>query len=140
MISVESRKKELVGDFKNGGREWRTQCEPEPVRVHDFLTPHGGKAIPYGAYYLNRNEGWVSVGIDHDTATFAVRAIRRWWEVMGQPLLPPRDLAAHHRGLRRQQRGEGSALEVGAPAIRRSDRIDAHGGPLSSGDKQVDSD
>ena len=102
VISVESRKKELVGDFKNGGREWRPRGEPEPVRVHDFLTPQRGKAIPYGVYYLNRNEGWMSVGIDHNTAKFAVRAIRRWWEVMGQPLLPPRDLAAHHRGLRRQ--------------------------------------
>ncbi len=88
VISVDTKKKELVGDFKNGGREWRPQGQPEPVRVHDFLIPQKGKAIPYGVYDLNRNEGWVSVGIDHDTATFAVRAIRRWWEVMGRPSYP----------------------------------------------------
>ncbi|MFZ0699640.1 MAG: ISAzo13 family transposase [Thermoplasmata archaeon] len=88
VISVDTKKKELVGDFKNGGREWRPQDQPEPVRVHDFLLPQKGKAIPYGVYDLNRNEGWVSVGIDHDTATFAVRAIRRWWEVMGRPSYP----------------------------------------------------
>lgn len=85
VISVDTKKKELVGDFKNGGREWRPKGQPEPVRVHDFLIPDKGKAIPYGVYDLQRNEGWVSVGIDHDTATFAVRAIRRWWEVMGRP-------------------------------------------------------
>lgn len=88
VISVDTKKKELVGDFKNGGREWRPRGQPEPVRVHDFLIPQKGKAIPYGVYDLNRNEGWVSVGIDHDTATFAVRAIRRWWEVMGGPSYP----------------------------------------------------
>ena len=87
-ISVGTNKKELVGGFKNAGREWWPQCEPEPVRVHDFLIPQKGKAIPYGVYDLNRNEGWVSVEIDHDTATFAVRAIRRWWEVMGRPSYP----------------------------------------------------
>ena len=67
---MDTKKKELVGDFKNPGREWRPQGNPEPVRVHDFLIPAQSKAIPYGVYYLNRNEGWVSVGIDHDTASF----------------------------------------------------------------------
>ena len=81
-ISVDTKKKELVGDFKNAGRSWRPKGKPEPVRVHDFLIP--GKAIPYGVYDLHRNEGWVSVGIDHDTASFAVRAIGRWWNVMGR--------------------------------------------------------
>ena len=84
-ISVDTKKKELVGDFKNPGREWRPKGSPESVRVHDFIIPEQGKAIPYGVYDLNRNEGWVSVGIDHDTASFAVNAIRRWWKVMGQP-------------------------------------------------------
>ena len=86
-ISVETKKKELVGDFKNAGRTWRPVKSPQRVRVHDFLikTPTGGKAIPYGVYDLHRNEGWVSVGIDHDTATFAVRSIRRWWQHMGRP-------------------------------------------------------
>ncbi|MDE1835509.1 MAG: ISAzo13 family transposase [Euryarchaeota archaeon] len=88
VISVDTKKKELVGDFKNGGREWRPKDHPEPVRVHDFLIQEKGKAIPYGVYDLKRNEGWVSVGIDHDTSTFAVRAIQRWWEVMGRPAYP----------------------------------------------------
>lgn len=88
VISVDTKKKELVGDFKNGGREWRPKGQPEPVRVHDFLIKEKGKAVPYGVYDLKRDEGWVSVGIDHDTATFAVRAIQRWWEVMGRPAYP----------------------------------------------------
>jgi Rhodopirellula transposase DDE domain len=85
VISVDTKKKELVGDFKNAGRQWRPQGQPEPVRVHDFLIPARGKAIPYGVYDLTRNAGWVSVGIDHDTATFAVRTIARWWQKMGRP-------------------------------------------------------
>ncbi len=86
-ISVDTKKKELVGDFKNVGRTWRPAKSPQRARVHDFLikTPAGGKAIPYGVYDLPRNEGWVSVGIDHDTATFAVQSIRRWWQQMGRP-------------------------------------------------------
>jgi hypothetical protein len=87
-ISVDTKKKELVGDFKNTGREWRPAGDPEPVRVHDFLIPEQGKAIPYGVYDLTRNEGWVSVGIDHDTARFAVNAIRRWWQLMGRRAYP----------------------------------------------------
>jgi len=85
VISVDTKKKELVGDFKNRGREWRPKGNPERVRVHDFIIPEQGKAIPYGVYDLQRNEGWVSVGVDHDTASFAVNAIRRWWRVMGRP-------------------------------------------------------
>ncbi len=85
VVSVDTKKKELVGDFKNSGREWRPNGDPEPVRVHDFLIPEQGKAIPYGVYDLSRNEGWVTVGIDHDTASFAVNAVRRWWKLMGRP-------------------------------------------------------
>jgi hypothetical protein len=87
-LSVDTKKKELVGPFKNGGRGWRPAKTPQRVRVHDFVIPDatGGKAIPYGVYDLHRNEGWVSVGIDHDTATFAVRSIRRWWQHMGRPV------------------------------------------------------
>jgi transposase len=88
VVSVDTKKKELVGDFKNGGREWRPKGEPEEVRVHDFVLPEQGKAIPYGVYDLSRNEGWVSVGIDHDTARFAVHAIERWWDVMGRSTYP----------------------------------------------------
>jgi len=88
VISVDTKKKELVGNVKNAGREWRPTGQAEPVRVHDFLIPAQGKAIPYGVYDLSRDEGWVSVGIDHDTASFAVRAIRRWWRVMGRAAYP----------------------------------------------------
>jgi Rhodopirellula transposase DDE domain len=89
-ISVDTKKKELIGDFKNGGRAWRPKGTPERVRVHDFLiaAPGHGKAIPYGVYDLHRDEGWVSVGIDHDTARFAVNAIRRWWHRMGRSAYP----------------------------------------------------
>jgi hypothetical protein len=86
VISVDTKKKELVGDFKNGGRTWRPQGKPEEVRVHDFMDKRLGKAIPYGVYDLTANAGWVSVGIDHDTAAFAAEAIRRWWRRMGRPL------------------------------------------------------
>src|ERR1700688_1941312 len=87
-ISVDTKKKELVGDFKNAGRELRPQGQPEPVRVHDFLIPELGRATPYGIYDLAQNTGWVSVGMDHDTAAFAVESIRRWWQSMGQPVYP----------------------------------------------------
>jgi transposase len=85
VISVDTKKKELVGDFKNGGREWQPHGAPEEVRVHDFLDKKLGKAIPYGVYDLTHNQGWVSVGIDHDTAQFATAAIGRWWKRMGRP-------------------------------------------------------
>ncbi len=87
-ISVDTKKKELVGPFKNGGREWRPQGEPERVRIHDFVLPGVGRAIPYGVYDLGTNTGWVSVGIDHDTASFAVESIRRWWKWMGRRAYP----------------------------------------------------
>lgn len=83
VISVDTKKKELVGLFKNGGREWQPHGEPEEVQVYDFLDRQLGKAIPYGVYDLTENQGWVSVGIDHDTARFATEAIRRWWKKMG---------------------------------------------------------
>ena len=85
VISVDTKKKELVGDFKNGGQELRPQGDPEQVRVHDFVIPELGKVAPYGVYDATHNLGWVNVGIDHDTAAFAVASIRRWWECMGQP-------------------------------------------------------
>jgi hypothetical protein len=86
VISVDTKKKELVGDFKNPGREWQPQGRPEPVRIHDFeiRQPENGKVAPYGVYDLGRNVGWVSVGVDHDTAEFAVESIRRWWRWMGR--------------------------------------------------------
>jgi transposase len=88
VISVDTKKKELVGDFKNGGREWQPKGDPEQVRVHDFIDPELGKVAPYGVYDVAANQGWVSVGIDHDTAEFAVESIRRWWKEMGHPRYP----------------------------------------------------
>src|SRR5712691_4178331 len=88
VISVDCQKKELVGEFKNGGREWCPQGQPTAVRVHDFPDPELGKAIPYGVYDLAANQGWVSVGVDHDTAEFAVETVRRWWQQMGHRTYP----------------------------------------------------
>jgi hypothetical protein len=88
VISVDTKKKELVGDFKNAGREWRPKGEPELVRVHDFKDKQLGKAVPYGVYDIAANQGWVSVGIDHDTAQFAVNSIRSWWQQLGRERYP----------------------------------------------------
>jgi hypothetical protein len=88
VVSVDAKKKELIGEFKNVGREWEPKGEPVPVRVHDFLVPELGKAIPYGIYDLERNVGWVNVGQDHDTATFAVESLKRWWHGDGALAYP----------------------------------------------------
>src|SRR6266404_2499726 len=88
VISVDTKKKELVGDFRNSGREYRPQGSPEDVRVHDFLIKELGRAVPYGVYDLAANSGWVSVGIDHDTAAFAVNSIRQWWRRVGRARYP----------------------------------------------------
>jgi len=88
VISVDTKKKELVGDFKNSGKELRPKGDPEKVRVHDFVIPELGRAAPYGVYDVAQNAGWVSVGMDHDTAAFAVQSIRRWWESMGAKAYP----------------------------------------------------
>ena len=92
VISVDTKKKEIIGKFKNNGREWQPQGYPEEVMVHDFMDEKLGKAIPYGVYDLTENQGWVSVGIDHDTAHFAAEAIHRWWKRMG---------SKRHRGAKR---------------------------------------
>src|SRR5438552_5658650 len=88
VISVDTKKQELVGPFKNGGREWQKKGEPVAVNLHDFVDPALGKVVPYGVYDVGRNAGWVSIGISHDTAQFAVAAIRRWWVQMGQRVYP----------------------------------------------------
>ena len=88
VISVDTKKKELVGQFKNAGREWQPTGQPEAVLVHDFPTDACGKAIPYGVYDMTRNEAWVSVGCDHDTPAFAVASIRQWWKRMGRRAHP----------------------------------------------------
>ena len=87
IISVDTKKKELVGDFKNAGRQWRPKGEPEKVRVHDFAL-ESGKVAPYGVYDLTENAGWVNLGTDHDTSAFAVESIRRWWHKMGKGVYP----------------------------------------------------
>ena len=88
VVSIDTKKKELVGDFKNPGQDWRPEDEPQKVRVHDFKDKDLGKAIPHGVYDMTNNQGWVSVGIDHDTAHFAANSIRQWWENMGQQRFP----------------------------------------------------
>jgi transposase len=88
VISVDTKKKELVGDFKNNGRELRPRADPEKVRIHDFVIPELGRAAPYGVYDVTKNAGWVSVGADHDTAAFAAQSIRRWWGSMGAEAYP----------------------------------------------------
>ena len=88
VVSVDTKKKELIGDFRNGGQRWRPQGEPEEVRTHDFVDKELGKAIPYGIYDLRRNRGWVSVGVDHDTAAFAVASLRSWWQNEGVASYP----------------------------------------------------
>src|SRR6266702_3897678 len=88
VISVDTKKKELVGNFKNNGREWHPKAAPEAVNVHDFIDPNLGRAIPYDIYDIGDNKGWVSVGTDHDTASFAVHAIHRWWLTLGQKRYP----------------------------------------------------
>jgi hypothetical protein len=88
VVSVDTKKKELVGEFKSGGQEWQPKGQPEQVKVHDFPDPKVGKAIPYGIYDVGRNSGWVTVGRDHDTASFAVASLHRWWEVVGLQAYP----------------------------------------------------
>jgi hypothetical protein len=88
VVSVDTKKKELVGQFRNGGREWYPQGQPEEVEVHDFPSKTLGKVIPYGVYDEATNTGWVSVGVDHDTAEFAVETVRRWWRHMGSQTYP----------------------------------------------------
>jgi hypothetical protein len=109
-ISVDTKKKELVGDFRNAGREWHPTGEPERVRVHDFPGNAVGKASPYGVYDMARNEAWVSVGRDHDTPAFAVASIRQWWTMMGRQAYP----TAEALGLQHISAPDGTALRSGA--------------------------
>ena len=90
VVSVDAKKKEKVGQFANGGAEWRPKGRPERVNVHDFPSGAIGKAIPYGICDLGANAGWVSVGTDHDTSAFAAATLRRWWRAAGRPAIPVR--------------------------------------------------
>jgi hypothetical protein len=138
-ISVDTKKKELVGDFKNGGREYRRHGDPEAVRVHDFLIKQLGRAVPYGVYDIAANTGWVSVGIDHDTAAFAVNSIRRWWQTLGRAL-SERHQAADHRRRRRQQRLARPVVEARAAEPRRRSRPRYRGPSPAARNQQVEQD
>ena len=140
VVSVDAKKKELVGEFKNGGREWRPKGEPARVSTHDFPDRELGKAIPYGVYDLAANAGWVNVGTDHDTAAFAVESIRRWWNAAGRARLPAGPAAADHRGRGRLQRLPHPRVEDRARRPGRRDRAGDHGVPLPAGHLQVEQD
>ena len=133
VVSVDTKKKELVGRYANGGAEWQPAGEPERVGVHDFPDPKVDKAIPYGVYDLGSGAGWVSVGTDHDTAGFAVATLRRWWERVGRVAYPHR-AAADHRGRGRLQQLPLPRLEkrTGRPGGR--DGAGGDGGPFPTGD------
>ena len=139
VISVDTKKKELVGAFANGGREWQPSGDPVPVRVHDFLDPTLGKAIPYGVYDLAQNTGWVSVGIDHDTPAFAVESIARWWRYMGRKTYPD----ARELLITADAGGSNSArapLESRVAAPGRPHRLDDQRVAFSAGDVEVEQD
>jgi hypothetical protein len=134
VISVDAKKKEKVGEFKNGGREWQPKGKPVHAPTHDFEDKELGKSIPYGIWDSGRNEGWVSVGVDHDTAEFAVASIH------GTTRLPASAGTADHRRRGRKQRLPRPALEARIAEIRRRNRIDSNGLPLSAGNQQMEQD
>ena len=140
LISVDTKKKELVGDFKNGGREWRRKGEPELVRVHDFKDKQLGKAIPYGVYDIAANQGWVNVGIDHDTAQFAVNSIRSWWQHLGRPRYPNATRLHDHRRLRWLKRQPRASVEGRAATVGRRNRSRDRRLPSSARHQQVEPD
>lgn len=139
VISVDTKKKEFVGDFKNSGRQWRPAGEPVPVNVHDFADPQLGKAVPYGIYDLTANTGWVNVGTDHDTAAFAVESIRRWWHGQGQAAYPraARLLITADAGGSNGYRTRSWKLELARLA---ADRTDDHRVPPTTRHIEVEQD
>ena len=140
VISVDTKKKELVGEFSNGGAEWHPIGEPTRTKTHDFVDKELGRAVPYGVYDLANDEGWVSVGDTADTASFAVEAIRRWWDSMGQPRFPDATKLLDHRRCRRIQRLPGQALEGRAGPAGPRDRSRDHRRALPTGDVEVEQD
>jgi hypothetical protein len=139
-ISVDTKKKELVGNFKNGGREWRPQGQPERVDVHDFISDAVGKAIPYGVYDVAADEGFVSVGVDHDTPTFAVASIKAWWLRVGSKRYPAARefFITADAGGSNAARARGWKVQLRAPR-RRSGAADPRE-PLPARDEQVEQD
>ena len=140
VISVDTKKKELVGEFSNGGAEYHPVGEPTRTKTHDFIDKELGRAVPYGVYDLANDEGWVSVGDTADTAPFAVEAIRRWWGAMGQRPLSRSHQAPDHRRCRRVQRAPGQAVEGRAGQAGPRDRSRDHRLPLPTGDVEVEQD
>ena len=140
MVSVDAKKKELVGEFKNGGRQWRPRGEPARVSTHDFPDRKLGKAIPYGVYDLAANAGWVNVGTDHDTAAFAVESIRRWWNAAGRGDYP----AARRLLITADAGGSNGSphprVENRTRRAGRRDRAGDHGLPLPARHLQVEQD
>ena len=139
VLSVDTKKKELVGEYKNGGREYQPTATPVRVNVHDFPDKELGKAIPYGIYDVAANTGWVSVGARHDTSAFAVESLRRWWEKVGARGSRRRP-AADLRRRRRLQRLPHPCLEDRARRVRRRNRTDDHRLPPAAGYQQVEQD
>jgi transposase len=138
VISVDTKKKELVGEFANAGRQWRPKGRPPAVLVHDFPGDGLGKAVPYGIYDITANAGWVSAGTDHDTAAFAVESVRRWWGGGRPGRLPAGHQAADHRGRRRVQRLPHPGMEGRAGRPGRRDRAGGHRLPLPARDVEVE--
>ncbi len=138
VLSVDTKKKELVGNFKNAGREWQPEGEPELVDVHDFPSDAIGKAIPYGVFDVGANDGFVSVGTDHDTPVFAVTTIEAWWKQVGSKRYPNGARDLYHRRRRRQQRLPVARLEVRAAAGCRQARPRDPCQPLSARHEQVE--
>ena len=138
VISVDAKKKENVGNFKNGGAEWAPAGQPERVSVHDFADEELGKAVPYGIYDLTANTGWVNVGTDHDTGAFAVASIRSWWNGPGRAAYPRRPAPADHRRLRRVQRLPAAAVEDRAGRVRRRGRPGHHRAAPATGNQQME--
>ena len=140
VVSVDAKKKELVGQFRNGGREWQPEGQPEEVEVYDFAKKDLGKVIPYGVYDQTTDTGWVSVGVDHDTAEFAVETLRRWWRNMGSQVYPRSEAVADHGRRGRLQREPMPVVEGGVAGVGRRDRAADLGVPLPAGDEQVEQD
>ena len=138
VISVDAKKKELVGEFSNAGKEYQPKGKPVRTEVHDFIDPEMGKAIPYGVYDLGADEGWVSVGDDADTAGFAVSTIGRWWAQMGRDRYPDATQLLICADARRLERISPAGLEGRAGSTGRRDRPGDHRGPLSARHVEVE--
>ena len=140
VISVDTKKKELIGNYDNAGRQWLAAKQPLKVLGHDFPSPAVPRAYPYGIYDIGRNAGFVNVGTDHDTGAFAVASIRGWWRMEGSRIYPTCQDDSHHGRRRRKQRVAVAVVEIRIAEIRRSCGIVYFGLPLSSRHQQMEQD